>query len=111
MSATDLQSLIMAVGEMRGQMRELIHSSNNNAQALNGMMISVAKLETIPADIIETKALITALDARVAKLEAVDHGRRGVIRLGGWFFQTPMIGWVANAAIAAWLILKGKSGQ
>lgn len=107
----DSQSLIMAVGEMRGQMRELVHATNNNTQALNSMAVSVAKLEVIPAEIIEFKAQVAALEKRVDVLEAADQKRKGAIGFWAWFIQSPAIGWLATAGIGAWALLQGKTGQ
>ena len=98
---TNLQALTMAVGEIRGQMRELVHASNNNAQALNGMSTSIAKLETTPER-------IAALEIRITALEAADHKRSGAMGLGAWLLKSPMVGWLIGAAFAVWSLLKGK---
>lgn len=110
--SADLQSLVMAVGEIRGQMRELVHATNNNAQAINGMAVSVAKLETIPADIIEFKAQLAAHEARLAALEAAEHKRKGAVSFWAWFIQSPVPGGIVSVVTFVWVFfVKGKTGQ
>lgn len=74
----------MILGEIRGQLRELIHGTNNNS----------AKLD--------------ALDRRVGKLE-LDQGRReGATGLMSAFLKSPALGWLVGAAISVWALLSGK---
>lgn len=72
------------LGQIQGQLRELIHSSNNNGQ----------KLE--------------ALSSRVAALEAANDRRDGAAGVFQMIFKSPAIGWLAGAAISAWAMLTGK---
>lgn len=111
MSATDLQSLIMAVGEMRGQLREIVHTMNNMAQALNAATTAIAKLETIPANVAKVEADVASLEKRVAALEVAEHKRKGAISFWGWFIQSPVPGVIVAIGTAVWVFLKGKSGQ
>lgn len=98
--ATDLQALVMAVGEVKGQMRELVHATNNNTQASNHMASSIAKLETIPADIAELKTRITAL-------EVSENKRAGAMGLGGWLIGL-MSGGIGAAIVALIELLRGR---
>jgi len=85
----DLQALVMSVGELKGQTRELVHAANNNTQALNHALAALAKMETLPAEVLAMKARITALE--------MAEGRRGaVLGFGGWLMGIlPMGGLVA----------------
>lgn len=77
-------SILLLLGEIKGQMRELIHNGNNNS----------AKLD--------------ALGLRVASLETERNRRDGASGLIHMILKSPAIGWLVGAAITAWAILTGK---
>lgn len=74
----------MILGEIRGQLRELIHGTNTNS----------AKLD--------------ALDRRVGKLESGEARREGATGALSAIMKSPTLGWLVGAAISAWAILTGK---
>lgn len=74
----------LLLGEIRGQMRELIHSTNNA-----GMKID-------------------ALAIRVSALEAEHNRRQGASNALTLILKSPAIGWLVGAAISAWAVLTGK---
>ena len=76
--------IALLLGEIRGQMRELIHSTN-----ATGMKID-------------------ALAARVSALEAEHHRRQGASNVLQTLLRSPMLGWFFGAAVSAWAILTGK---
>lgn len=78
------ESVPFMLGQIQGQLRELIHSSNNNGQ----------KLE--------------ALGVRVAALEAANDRREGASGVIQSIMKSPAIGWLVGAAITAWAILTGR---
>lgn len=80
---TDPNTLLL-LGEIRGQLRELIHTGNNNS----------AKLD--------------ALGLRVQALETERNRRDGAVGLVHSILRSPAIGWLVGAAITAWAILTGK---
>lgn len=47
---------------------------------------------------------------RIAALEMDKNRRDGAMGFGGWLVNSPLIGWLATAAIALWALLKGKIG-
>jgi hypothetical protein len=77
-------SIPFMLGQIQGQLRELIHSSNNNGQ----------KLE--------------ALSHRVAALEAKDQRRDGAVGMAQMVLKSPLIGWVVGAVSVIWAILTGR---
>jgi hypothetical protein len=79
----DPNTLIL-LGEIRGQLRELIHNGNNNS----------AKLD--------------ALGIRVAALENKDSRRDGAAAAFASILKSPVLAWIITAAGAAWAILTGK---
>lgn len=75
---------LLLLGEIRGQLRELIHSSNNM-----GMKVD-------------------ALSLRVSALEGANMRREGAAGIVGAILRSPALGWLVGAAVTAWAILTGK---
>ena len=76
--------IALLLGEIRGQMRELINSTNNA-----GMKID-------------------ALAARVSALEAEHNRRQGANNVVQALLKSPAFGWLVGVAVSAWAILSGK---
>lgn len=76
--------IAMILGEIRGQMRELIHASNNVGQKLD------------------------ALTVRVSVLEAEHNQRKGAANVFAMILKSPGLAWIISAAVSAWAILTGK---
>lgn len=74
----------MILGEIRGQLRELIHTGNNNA----------AKLD--------------ALGVRVMQLETERNRRDGATGVVAAIMKSPAIGWAVGGATFLWGILTGR---
>lgn len=72
------------LGQIQGQLRELIHSSNNNGQQL------------------------IALSERVGALEAANERREGAAGIVSMILKSPLIGWLVGLVISAWAVLSGK---
>jgi hypothetical protein len=77
-------SAAMLLGEIRGQLRELIHTTNNAGQKLD------------------------ALSLRVSKLEAEHNRREGASSVIATILKSPALGWLVGAIITAWAVLTGK---
>lgn len=95
---------ILILGEVRGQLREIIHTMNNQAQKNDAVAAQLAKLEGMPAR-------LDAIDTRLVALEADRHRRDGAVGLGGWLMKSNLLGALIGFAIAAWAYLNGKFGQ
>lgn len=76
------QSLPLMIGEMRGQLRELVHQFANLAHKFEGVAQAVDASKHLPGLIAENKADIASLDSRVTALETIEHQRKGAITLG-----------------------------
>lgn len=103
--AVDQTSLLL--GEVRGQLRELIHSVNNTAQKVDAIGSRVAALAELPAAVAANKADISALVVRVDTLERDRDERKGAHSIIAIILKSPAIGWLMGAAIAVWALLKG----
>lgn len=96
----DLDSAVI-LGEMRGQLRELVHSSNNNSMKIDGLAREMAAANVLLNQ-------VTALSERITALEADRNRRDGALGLGGWLMKTPVIQWILMIALTAWVVIKGK---
>lgn len=76
--------VMLILGEIRGQLRELIHTGNNTSAKVDGLAV------------------------RVAALEGAENRREGANGLVHTIMKSPVIGWMVGAAISAWAILTGK---
>ena len=91
----------MMLGEIKGQMRELIHNSNNMAQKLDALTERVIGAKDLPEK-------LEKLEARVTALETDKNKRDGAMGFGGWLLHSPLLAWLATGAVALWALLKGK---
>lgn len=91
------QSLTLAVGRMEGQMREVVHTVNNLAQKFEDLARAVDRSAHLPAAVEENKAEISALNARVTALEAIENQRKGALSLGAVLIKT--IPWLIPAGV------------
>ena len=83
MSEPDPNALLL-LGEIRGQLRELIHTGNNNS----------AKLD--------------ALAIRVSALESDKSRREGAANVFQAILRSPAVAWIISAGITVWALLSGK---
>ena len=91
----------LMLGEMKGQLRELIHNLNTMSAKIDSLTERVVGAAGLPAKVKE-------LEERIMLLEADKNKRDGAMGLGGWLLRSPMIGWLVTAGIALWALLKGK---
>lgn len=96
---TEISSLAVKVGEISGQLREVIHSVNNMAQKVDGM---TERLLTAP-----TTADFEKLSKRVDALEAEQHRSDGAKGLGLAVLKSPAVGWLVGILAAALAAIKG----
>ena len=91
----------MMLGEIKGQMRELIHNVNNMATKLDALTREVVSNSDLPGKVKE-------LDGRVTVLEGDKNKRDGASGVVATVMKSPAIGWLVGAAVSAWAILTGK---
>lgn len=78
------ESQMLLLGKIMGQLRELIHNSNNNS----------AKLD--------------ALSLRVAALEVESGRRAGAGHVVQTILKSPVIAWLVTVGAAIWAVATGK---
>lgn len=95
----DMHTLAVKVGEISGQLREVIHTTNNMAQKVDGL---TERLLTAP-----TAADFEKLSKRVDALEAKEDRRDGATGLGAAILKSPVLGWAVGIVVAAIAAIKG----
>lgn len=94
-------SMAMMLGEVRGQLRELVHQGNDQNMKNDAVARSLAKLESVPEDIAEIKNRLTALENERSRRE----GAAGAL---GAILKSPALGWFVGAATTVWLYITGR---
>lgn len=95
-----------AIGEIRGQLREIIHGMNNDRMRNEAIGKALSKLETIPEDIADIKQSLSKLEGRLTTLEIDKHRRDGAMGFGSWLMKSPLVAWLAAAALVIWTWLR-----
>ncbi len=88
------------LGVLTGQVKELIHRQNNDAQVLQGVSETVAALKEVPADIKAIRLDITAL-------QAGEHQRAGAFGIVRILLSSPTIPWLILVAGGVMAYVKG----
>lgn len=81
----------MILGEMRGQLREVVHGLNNLSGKFDGLSREVIGLGALAKDVIELKTAhvqdIAALKNEIAELKSERDQRTGAANLLNWLFK------------------------
>lgn len=96
---SELHTLAVKVGEISGQLRELIHKQNNMEMKLDG---AIERLLTLP-----TAAEVSDLRQRVDALERANDRRDGAAGFGMALLKSPAVGWLVGLAATAFTVIKG----
>jgi len=96
---TEIGTLAVKVGEISGQLRELIHQQNNMAMKLDGL---TERMLTSP-----TRADFEKLEQRVEALEAERHRNDGVRGFVLGVMRSPVAAWAVAAGAALFAAFKG----
>ena len=91
---------LLLLGEMRGQLRELIHKMNNREQKDEAVARTLAKLEDVPDRLERIETRITTLESDKSRRD----GERGAMT---WFVRSPLFAWLIGGAVTVWALLKG----
>ena len=91
----------MILGELRGQMRELIHQGGNMGMKVDSLMEQSVAMRDIPAR-------LDQIATRLTTLETEKHMRAGAKSLGEWLLRTPILGWLLALVASGYVIVKDK---
>lgn len=91
----------MILGELRGQVRELIHSVNNLSMNVTSLGREVSALGTLAST-------LSDVQARLAVIEAKQNQSDG--EKGAWaaLMKSPLLAWLFSLAAAAYVFLREK---
>lgn len=92
------------LGELRGQMREIIHNQNNMHQKIDGLWDKVSAHQSLAREVQEH-------DQRITALERSENRRDGALSFGDKLMKSPLVGWLLGGGLALWALLSGKGPQ
>jgi len=96
---SDIGALTLAVGEMRGQLREMIHQQGGMAQKIDFL--------TEKALLAPTTTQLADLAKRVDALEATNDRNDGAKGVFAAILQSRFAAWAAAAIAVAYAAIKG----
>lgn len=91
----------LILGEIRGQLREVVHSQNNMNMKIDGLTREVVGFAAIAEDVGELKA-------DVRQLKDHDHRRQGAEGTLAVIIKSPLIQWLATVALGIWVFVTTK---
>lgn len=91
----------MVLGEMRGQLREVVHSMNNLSAKFDGLSREVIGLSAMAGDLLDMKARMKVIEEKLNRQDGRDNAVAAIMR-------SPALGWLVGAAITAWAVLTGR---
>jgi uncharacterized coiled-coil DUF342 family protein len=83
----DVTNLAVMVGEMRGQMRELVHTLNNVSGKIDGLSREVISMGPLAAEIAEVKGDIKLVQTEINLLKSERDQRKGAVGLVEWLVK------------------------
>lgn len=98
----------MILGEMRGQLREVVHGLNNLSSKFDGLTREVVALGTLATIVGKLEAIVEAQDVRIKMLENKQSHQSGASNTLKMILNSPALGWLFLGAVALWVALKGK---
>ena len=83
----DVTSLAVMVGEIRGQMREVVHTLNNVSGKIDGLSREVVAMGPLAAEIAELRGEIKLAKAEIDILKEIKAQHKGATNLVDWLFR------------------------
>ena len=101
------QEQAIILGELRGQVKELIHSVNNLSGKVDGMGEKVMAVTFLANEIGDLKAKTAVIETRLAAQEAMNHQSKGAKDVISVILKSPMLLWIIVLAAAIYTYVKG----
>lgn len=98
----------MILGEMRGQLREVVHGLNNLSQKFDGLTREVVALGTLAPLVGKMEALIEAQEIRIKALENQQKAVSTTANNIKAVLNSPALAWLFLFAVAIWAKVSGK---
>lgn len=83
----DVTSLAVMVGEIRGQMREVVHTLNNVSAKIDGLSREVIAMGPLAADIAELRGDLRLALNEIDALKQARNRNEGATGLINWVFK------------------------
>jgi len=83
----DVTSVAVMVGEMRGQLREVVHTLNNVSSKIDGLTREVIAMGPLAGEIAELRAEVKLNKAEIDVLKSERDQRRGAVGLVEWLVK------------------------
>ena len=101
MMADQPENVSFAIGEIRGQLRELVHSVNNTSQKVDAIGEKVILAAALPE-------VVNGLAARITALEIDRNRREGATGIISAIGRSPTLGWIVGGVTTIYLAVTGK---
>lgn len=95
------ENVAFAIGEIRGQLRELVHSVNNTALKVDAIGEKVILAAALPE-------VVNGLAARISALETDRNRREGATGIISAVMRSPTLGWIVGGLTTIWLAVTGR---
>lgn len=104
---SDIGALTLAVGEMRGQMRELIHAQNNMATKMESLTEKVLLAQALPVEVARLADTLVSALVRIDALEAERHRNDGAKGVFAAIMQSRFAAWAAAGVAVIYAAIRG----
>lgn len=116
-------SLDMVIGEVRGQLREMIHNVNNISQKQDALFDKIVALAGTPADLAAFKvstatniaeiktssaAEVASIKGRLDVVEAEKLKREGAVGVIQTVLNSRAFGWIVGGVTTVYFLISGK---
>lgn len=98
---SDESQIAFEIGKISGQLRELLHSTNNNAVQLQSLSNKLSSMSSLPETVADINARVTLLERKDSKSE----GEKGLLIA---FLKSPAFVWIAGFCITIAAIISGR---
>lgn len=96
---TQTSDLHIMLGEMRGQVREVIHTVNNTSSKIDALTREVIEIKGISATVAAMEVRLASAEIDIDKLKTDKDRREGALSLGEWIIR--IVPWAVGAAVFA----------
>jgi hypothetical protein len=100
----------LILGELRGQLKELIHSTNNLHGKVDGMGREVMAITFLAKDVSDLKVQQASFETRLGLQEKLSERNLGGREVVGVIMKSPVLGWMFVAAAILYAIFRGQIG-
>ena len=102
------EDVMLLLGEIRGQLREMVHTSNNTGMKVDGLVREVSEIKGMASTIASLENRLSTAEDDIDDLKTDRERRRGAVgavewisRIGPWMLSTVLavlayVGWIES---------------